>query len=322
MLKLDLEVKKLLQKNIKPFSSIIVSVSGGSDSVYLLYQCFLLSREYPFTIIVAHVNHRLRGKESTRDAQFVKRLAEKLQTKFEIQTDKTEKKGNLEEACREVRYHFLKNLQKKHKADWILTGHQQNENIETVLFHIMRGSYLQGLKGIEIISKKTSLFRPLLSINKEAILNFLKTKNIRYRVDKSNNNLDFSRNLIRHKIIPLIKKINPNFEKTFIENIKNFTETFIFIETYCKEWLKKNQQKEGIPLLEFLKEEKIIQKNILAYLYKKKYTNSKKFNRKHLHQILKILHQQKTGTKKEFGSDWLITIQRIKNKKLLKFIKV
>jgi tRNA(Ile)-lysidine synthase len=299
-------MKDLLNKNDK----IIAGISGGPDSMYLLDLLLKFKKNTPIEIIVAHVNHNLRGKESIADAKFVKNIAKKHGLKFEIKTLKPIKTGNLEEKCREERYNFFEKLRRKYNAKWILTAHHLDDNIETVLFNFIRGSALSGLKGIEYCSEKRHLLRPLLKTRKKEILSYLKKYNIPFRTDATNEDTRFSRNLIRHKIIPELKKINPNFEKTLAENLVNFHELDSYMQTRTNNWLSKNKKKDRLPLNKFLSLDATLQKNILAHIYKELYGNTNKFNQNHLKQILKIIQQKSSNKKKEFGDKHFIGITR------------
>lgn len=302
-----------MDKFIKKGDTIIIGVSGGPDSLYLLIQCLNLKKIYPFKIIIAHVNHKRRGSASDKDEYFVQSLSKKHGLIFELKKTQKIGKGNVEEEMRNERYDFFEKLRKKYKARWILTAHHRDDNIETVLFHIARGSFLGGLKGMEMYSEKRHLLRPLLQTSKSEILTYLHDNHFKYRVDKTNKDTKFSRNALRHKIIPLFQTINPNFQQTFAKNLQDLGASARFIDQYSEKWLKKNQKKQGISLKKLLEEDPIIQKNIVAYIYKSLYGSSNKFNQKHLEQILKLLHQQKSNRKKEFGDNYFIGIKKEKN---------
>jgi tRNA(Ile)-lysidine synthase len=300
--------EKIIVENIKKNSRVIAGISGGPDSVYLLLKCLELQKKHPFTIIVAHVNHNLRPKQSKKDALFVKKLAKKYKLIYEELSANVKKMhGNLEEEGRKARYDFFEKLRKKHKAEWILTAHHLNDNIETALFNLIRGGSYQGIKGMQLTSPKKHLLRPMLTLPRTEILQYLKRHAIVYCLDKSNEDTKFSRNFLRIKIIPLLKKINSNFEQTFAQNLENFNQIAAFLEKKSQNWLKKE---EKIPLELFLKEPLIMQKNILACLYKNIYGNTKKLTHHQIEEILKVLHQKKANRKKEFGEKYFLKIVR------------
>jgi len=305
----EIDPNEILSNHLQAGDAVIVGVSGGPDSVFLLDLCIAFARKTAIKVVVAHVNHGLRGAESNDDAKFVGKIAREKKLGFEMLKLKKLPAGNLEEVCRNARYDFFEKLRRKHKAAWILTAHQQNDLIETVLFNLVRGSFLDGLKGMETADEKRRLLRPLLGITKEQILAELKAKRVPYRIDSSNKNSRFSRNLIRNEIIPLLKKINPAFQESMIKNVENIAKIRNLLAKHSDEWIRKNNAAKNIPLKEFLAEPLPMQKNLLAELYKRTHGNTVKFNGKHLQQIIEVLHKKKAGIKKEFGDGCFITIK-------------
>lgn len=305
--------EQIITSNINPKDTVVIAVSGGPDSVYLLNLCLEISAKHPFKIIVAHANHKLRGKESDSDQSFVKKLAELHNLPFETTNLNIPKKGNLEDNARRLRYSFLENIRAKHKASWIITAHHLNDNIETSLFNLIRGSYLNGLTGMETASPENSILRPLLNISKAEIINHLKKEKIRFRIDRSNFDPRFSRNLIRSNIVPEIKKINPSFEKTYLENLELLKETNQYLLTQVKEFVATAR----FQLDEFLKQPAILQKNILNHLFLKTNRSPEGFNRRHLAQIMQMLSKKQCGLKKEFGKNHFITVKKEGGKRII-----
>lgn len=303
---------KIVEAHVKKGSTLIIAVSGGPDSVYLLEQCRKMATTLNLKLVVAHVNHSLRGKVSDEEATFVKKLAQKHKLPFEYKKITLGKKSavsqNQEEEGRIERYKFFEQVRRKHKADWVVTAHHANDNIETALFNLIRGANLSGLKGMEITSPQRFLLRPLLTTVKTEILQYLKHSRLPYRLDKSNHNINFSRNWLRRKVIPLFKKINSNFEETFQTNLQNLTETHQFIEKLSQEWIAKNCQKNAFSLKKFLAEPSALQKNIIVQLYKNLYGSTNKLTNKHLEQIFNLLQQKKSNRQKEFGRDYQMKI--------------
>jgi tRNA(Ile)-lysidine synthase len=319
--------RPVLKNYLKKRDTVIVAVSGGPDSVYLLYQCIDFKKTHNINIIAGHINHKLRAKESDLDENFVRDLCKKNHITFELCTLSKIKKGNVEEEGRLGRYTFLENIRKKHGAKWILTAHHRDDNIETVLFNLIRGSFLSGIKGIAEADSERHILRPLLDLSKAEILKFLKQKGISFRIDKSNLDTAYSRNLLRHKIIPLFKKINPNFANTFYLNLLNIRDVLAFLDSETANWLKKYGKSGEINLDRFMDLPEFMQKNILAEIYRQTHGDIRKFNRDHLQQLLGIIRKKKTGLKKEFGDNHFITIvKKIKNNRLveknLKIIKI
>ncbi len=193
---------------------LLIAISGGIDSTVLTY----LLHKLNFNISLAHCNFCLRGKESDLDEKFVVSLAEKLHIPVFVKKMETEKyakkhKLSIQEAARNLRYDWFKKLAKKNNIDYILTAHNLNDSLETVLFNLTRSTGLTGLTGISAING--ILCRPLLPFSRKEITNFAKENNIIWREDISNANTKYTRNKIRHKIIPVLSEINNNLLESF-----------------------------------------------------------------------------------------------------------
>ncbi|MDP2624657.1 MAG: tRNA lysidine(34) synthetase TilS, partial [Candidatus Peregrinibacteria bacterium] len=191
--------------------SLILAISGGPDSVYLLHK-LLSEGQRP---VLAHFNHQLRGTDSDEDEKFVRELAQTHQLPCEIGTKDVKEwaenhKKSLEEAGRTLRYEFFEKIRQKHRANWILTAHHLNDNLETVLMNEMRGCKLRGQIGIQEHAPERHLWRPILNTPKSKILSYLKKNQLPYRTDATNTDTRFLRNHIRHNIIPSLLKENPN----------------------------------------------------------------------------------------------------------------
>lgn len=199
---------------LKKGDRVLVAVSGGPDSVALLYGLLSLKPEFDLKIYVAHLNHKLRGDESDEDEKFVRKLADRLKLEFfskriDVKKEAKNKKLSIEECAREIRYDYLQKLADRIKADKIATGHQADDQAETFLMRLLRGAGGTGLSGIP--SKRGKIIRPLIQIKREVIEKFLKDNKIASRVDSSNYLTDYFRNKIRLSLLPQIKEnFNPN----------------------------------------------------------------------------------------------------------------
>jgi tRNA(Ile)-lysidine synthase len=218
---------------------LLVAVSGGVDSMVL---CHVLNKlNYKFSI--AHFNFQLRGKESEEDEQFVTDYALKSGISFHKKRFNTEgyaleNKIGTQEAARDLRYQWFEELTQLFDYQYIITAHHATDNIETVLFNFSNGTGLRGMKGI--LPKNKKIVRPLLWAKKSDITAFAKSEKIEYREDSSNSTEKYTRNYIRHKILPEFKNLNPNFENTASENIQRFKEAHdlldFFIENVKKDF--------------------------------------------------------------------------------------
>lgn len=188
---------------LHPGERVICAVSGGADSMALLFAMYLLAPKLQITLCAAHFNHKLRGEESDADEAFVKSFCHSYQIPVYIgsETVTTGKKG-LEAAARDARYRYLRTLPGK-----ILTAHTADDNAETVLMHLLRGTGLKGLCGIRPVSG--NILRPMLQVTRADVLAFLEEYHIPYVLDSSNDTDAFLRNRLRHNVMPLLARENP-----------------------------------------------------------------------------------------------------------------
>ena len=188
---------------IRPGDRIVCAVSGGADSMALLWAMFLLKDEWRLDLSAAHFNHHLRGEESDRDEQFVRDFCEGYGIALHVGSGNVVSgpKG-LEAAARDARYAFLCGLPGK-----IATAHTADDNAETVLMHLVRGTGLKGLGGIMPVNGK--VIRPMLNVTRQEVEAFLAEYHVSYITDSSNAEDDFLRNRLRHQVMPLLKAENP-----------------------------------------------------------------------------------------------------------------
>jgi tRNA(Ile)-lysidine synthase len=220
---------KLFEKNDK----LLVAVSGGVDSMVL---CDLLKKlKYP--IGIAHCNFQLRGNASEEDEIFVTQYALNSdiplhKKRFNTEGYSIEQKIGTQEAARNLRYAWFEELTQLFDYQYIITAHHATDNIETVLFNFSNGTGLRGMKGI--LPKNGKIVRPLLWAKKSDIKAYAEKEEIAYREDSSNLTAKYTRNYIRHKILPEFKSLNPNFEKTASENINRFKEAHVLLDFFIE----------------------------------------------------------------------------------------
>ena len=199
------KLRKLLRQYdmVAPGDHVICAVSGGADSVALLFGMYLLREKLGITLSAAHFNHHLRGEESDRDENFVRTFCDRYDIPLAVGSAQVVpgKKG-LEAAAREARYAFFATLEGK-----IATAHTADDNAETVLMHLVRGTGLRGLGGISPING--NIIRPMLTVTRQEVLAFLEEYCLTYVEDSSNAGDDFLRNRLRHRVMPLLKEENP-----------------------------------------------------------------------------------------------------------------
>jgi tRNA(Ile)-lysidine synthase len=199
--------------------SIIVGVSGGADSLCLMETL----RRAGYPVIVAHFDHQLRA-ESSRDADMVEQTAARLNLEFlvdhaDVKVYSVIEKLSVEEAARKLRYKFLFGLARKRGSQAVAVGHTADDQVETILMHLLRGSGLSGLKGmsfrtiIKSFDPDIPLIRPLLNVWREETIRFCKDHELATQRDPSNDSLEYKRNRIRHSLIPVLESYNPKFRE-------------------------------------------------------------------------------------------------------------
>ncbi len=205
---------------------VVLCVSGGSDSMCLL-SIFesLKNKKYIKTIIIAHVNYGLRGDDSKNDEKLVRRYAKKNSLHCEVLLLSQGINGENENDWRNIRYDFFEKIAKKYNADLIVLGHNKNDQAETLLLNLLRGSGLEGLRGMPY--KKNKIIRPLLGVEKKDIIEYCSKKKIEYRNDYTNKDTTFLRNKIRIELLPYLKK---NYNPKIIDTLARTS--FILANNY------------------------------------------------------------------------------------------
>lgn len=190
-------------KMLQPGDRVVCAVSGGADSVALLFALYLLRQKLDIDLSAAHFNHGLRGEESDRDEEFVRNLCARYDIPLQVGSGNVQpgKKG-LEAAARDARYAYLRTFPGK-----IATAHTADDNAETLLMHLVRGTGLKGLGGIAPVNGK--LIRPMLEVTRQEVLSFLEEYSLSYVIDSSNETDQFLRNRLRHHVMPLLAQENP-----------------------------------------------------------------------------------------------------------------
>jgi tRNA(Ile)-lysidine synthase len=214
---------------------VVVALSGGPDSTALLVILTQIAEEIGFNLIAAHINHGLRAEESDEDEKYSRELSENMGVAFVAhKADKTgvEKGVSPEDYYRRQRYSFLNKVAQEQRAKKIALGHNLQDQAETVLLNLLRGSGLEGLKGILPI-RDGKFIRPLMEVSRREIISFLNAAGIQYRQDSSNESRKYLRNKIRGELIPYIKeKFNPKIEETLAQTAEILRNEDEFIRQY------------------------------------------------------------------------------------------
>lgn len=280
---------QMIQANDK----VIVGVSGGADSICLLFILREYADEVPFSMLAVHVEHGIRGEESLQDACFVEKLCAKLQVGCRVVSCDVpafaKKEGlSLEEAARTLRYRAFAEVQKETGAQKIAVAHNQDDQAETILFQVSRGSGLSGAGGMHPV--RGNIIRPLLCLSRAEIENYLREREVTWRTDSTNQSAAFSRNYIRHQIMPLLKKeINSAADVHLAALGEELREVQAYMQrqaeqaaagifAYAAGWTE-------LDVDGFLEQEKIIQEYILRICLHRAGCGLKDITRRHMESI-------------------------------------
>lgn len=303
------KILKTIQKYklIENGDKLVLGVSGGPDSICMLdilnhikrnRQTCQLNPEpmASFEIVVAHVNHMLRA-EAEEEEKYVKNYCEKNGIEFYAKSIDVQKiahtnKIGTEEAGRMARYEFFDEVLKKTKATKIAIAHNKNDKIETILLHTLRGSGIEGLKGIE--AKRGNIIRPLIECERTEIENYCEENQLHPRIDKSNFENIYHRNKVRNVVIPYIQKeFNPNIVKTIdrLSNIVQLEDEYMenqTIKAYHELVLEEKQKEIVVDLKKFNLQETVIKSRLIRYIIKRLFGTTASIEKIHIDDMIKL----------------------------------
>lgn len=244
-------------------SAVTVALSGGADSMSLLYALCNLREKLGITVKAAHLNHNIRGNEALRDQNFVIEQCEKLGVELFCETADVpriakENGQSLELAARSVRYEFLERVA---GDSLIATAHTASDNLETMLFNLTRGSGIEGLCGIPV--KRGIFIRPLLYLTREDVEKYCEENEIPFVTDSTNLCDDYSRNKIRHNVIPILKELNPKAEISALKTSDILREDSAFIINQANKFLSENLCDKELSLKDFADLDIAIKKRVI-----------------------------------------------------------
>lgn len=276
---------------------LIAAVSGGPDSVALLKVLTLIAAEYNLSLVVAHLNHGLRGAEADGEEDFVRSLSHSMDVecvsgKIDIAALKEPGKS-LEELCREQRYAFLKKVAVDYQATKIALGHHLQDQAETVLMNLLRGSGAEGLRGMMPV-REGLIIRPLLQVTRKEILAFLEEMGLSFTSDSSNAHDCYLRNRIRHHLLPLLKE---GFNHRVEENLSRTAEIMRLDDDYlatevegwlCRWGISRQDGEKRLPLTEFLKLHAALQQRVIKNLLARTSRSGQGIDYKHVQAALTL----------------------------------
>lgn len=313
---LEEEVLNTIKKYnmINEGDKIVIGVSGGPDSITLLNVLNKFKEKLNIKIYVAHINHMIR-KEADEESEYVRKICEKLNVEFymkkvDVQNEAKRLKIGTEEAGRNIRYSFFEEIAQKVEANKIATAHNSNDNAETVLMNIIRGTSVSGLKGIEKV-RDGKYIRPLIECSRQEIEEYCEINNLQPKYDQSNNENIYTRNKIRNLLIPYLQKeFNPSIvdginrlssiaaeEEQFINKIVENEYNKLLItadkkdktvnDDQAKEMCKEKKQ-IILDLKGFNKLDKVIKSRLILYTISKAYGTSAGMEKIHIDDIIKL----------------------------------
>ncbi len=309
----------LLQKN----DALVAGVSGGPDSVALLYLLVKLKKKYNLKICVAHLNHGLLKNESRKYQSLVKKMADGFDIPFyckaiDLRTLSKKNKRSIEEMGRIERYHFFEEVAAKTRSNKIVTAHTLDDQAETVLLRFLRGSGLKGLAGIPYkrIQGKLEVVRPVLSIEKKKLLSFLKANRIPYLNDRTNADTFFTRNRIRHHLLPALEKsYNPQIKNSLsslgsiCENIQLYLDK---ISSRATKTCLKKQKRYGSLVLDLKKLNRLdsaIKREVLFKTLSELQGDSKRFSFDHISAVIELTNSSKNNLERHLPNS-IIAIKK------------
>lgn len=288
---------------IQPNDKVVIGVSGGPDSMSLLYILNKLKQKLNFEIVVAHINHMIR-EEAYEETEYVKNWCERLNVKCYIKKINVIEKSDIEkigteEAGRKARYDFFEEVLNEVGANKIATAHNANDNAETVLMNIFRGSGTSGLKGIEPI-RDGKYIRPIIECERQEIENYCEENNLQPKIDKSNFENTYTRNKIRNIIIPQIKKeFNPNIIESLNKLSKLASQENEFLDKYvinlverelkiCEDTEDKKIDMFILDLKKFNQQERFIKSKVILYAIKEVMGTTQGIEKIHVDDIISL----------------------------------
>lgn len=281
---------------------IVVGLSGGADSVCLLLSLCELSKKFGITkndIFAVHINHMLRGDEADRDEEFSAKLCEKLGVAFYSYREDVKLYSQIhhcttEEAGRECRYRCFREIAEKNKCNKIAVAHNKNDMAETVIFNLLRGSGLNGMRGIPAV--RDEIIRPLLATTRNSIEDYLRFCGQEYCTDRTNLGTDYDRNIIRHNILPVFEQINSSALDHICQTAEEADESYSYIHSGATKLYNEGVRRDNGKTIELNTEEldkinPILQEHIIHEALADVAGKRKDLTRRHISSVVGLIYQ-------------------------------
>lgn len=298
------KAKLALSRMTSPGDKIVAAVSGGPDSVCLLFFLHEMRDEFGFELCLAHLDHMARGRESEDDARFVEKLGRKLGLrtfveKIDASRERKSLKTSFQEAARILRLQFFSSLLKRVKGSRLALGHHADDQVETLLINLLRGSGMKGLSGMP--EMRGAIIRPLIDCTRAEIEAYLKSRGLECRRDSSNAGNQYLRNRIRQELVPVLKQFNKNFSANLLETAKIIRDDDRCLDAqtvrlYSVMVLPKNGSR-GIELdrKKFQRQSLAHQKRLVREAISNVQGSLRRISTGHINQIIELFNCSQTG---------------------------
>ena len=297
------KVKKTIQKHsmLFPDERVLVAVSGGPDSVALFHLLWELREELRIQLVIAHYHHELRGRDADMDEQLARQMAEKFKVEFIAGRAEPEwwkkLKGSIEELARNMRYEFLVKSAIETKASKIALGHNADDQAESVLINLLRGSGLLGLAGMPPVRDR--FIRPLIEVSRKEILDYCWDRGLAFRVDRTNRDKRFLRNRIRSELIPMLKTFNPSIVSALVKTSELLREDEKILEEHSKKAfsrLAKIQPGQiNFSMKEFMLEPASIRRRLVRLAIQKLKKDLRRIEALHIFEMEELMYSGKAS---------------------------
>lgn len=299
------KISEVLHDLIVPGEKVLVGVSGGADSIALLYALHHFSGIRKFSLFVAHINHMARGQDSYDDACFVKGVADKLSLPFflkeiDVEKERCKIKTSFQDAARIIRYQYFEEILNSLGGHKIALGHSADDQIETILMNLLRGSGLKGLAGISQV--RGNIIRPFLKIYRKELEKFLVKKGISFRHDSSNLSQKYLRNRVRHDLVPYLENYNPGIRRGLQEMSEIAREDDALLSKMTRDiFIQKSRfQDENEKILvwdvnDFQSYPVALRKRLIREIYYRITGNMLEITAQHVQQIIHLFNEPKSG---------------------------
>ncbi|MBD3426117.1 MAG: tRNA lysidine(34) synthetase TilS [Candidatus Omnitrophica bacterium] len=292
---------------------VLVAVSGGADSVCLLNVLESVKRSLGIDTVIANMDHCLRGKESARDSDYVRKLSLQLGLPFEhkkVDVSSSVKKGaSLEERARDERYRFFREAARRSGCNVIATGHTMDDQAETVIMRVIYGASPVSLSGIPPVreEKGLKLVRPLIRVSREQILDFLEKNGVGFVEDSSNSDVMFLRNKMRLEVLPFLEKYNPRVKRSLVNLSDAVREDLEYLQQQSRKAMEGSRNRTRISIKDIILQPKALRREVFKQLFTNAGGNVKKLSYRHWMLMDRFLRESEKGRSLDFPGDIRVT---------------